>query len=355
MVVQICCSVDSHYFIKRLKKEYPEEKITGYFYDPNIHPYSEFMLRYQDVVRSCDKMGIKVHLGEYELDSWFSFVKGLENEPEKGARCQACFDFRMEKTALFAKQIGEKTITTTLLMSPKKSHEQLENSLEKICSDFGLDFVAPDYRKGGGTQEQFSLAKSDKLYHQNYCGCMFALKAQNKKSLEYELLNLADKRVLPNSAKDRINLYKNIIKCEEEGLKFKLLKDKFINYRLLRAVVKFNGVAVPSHFLFNSHFERSLTKFSIENQADELNVDKEQIKLITLAKFNQIANAKFSCTKELVKSPLSIKNELEIREKICKNDSFSPIVIVDEIYPAKVIMEVFSTIYLDVREILVRI
>lgn len=49
MLVHICCSVDSHYFIEELRKTYPDEKIIGYFYDPNIHPLSEYELRFLDV------------------------------------------------------------------------------------------------------------------------------------------------------------------------------------------------------------------------------------------------------------------------------------------------------------------
>ena len=58
LLVHICCSVDSHYFLQRMQEEHPEEKIVGYFYDPNIHPYSEYRLRYLDVEFSCKKLGI---------------------------------------------------------------------------------------------------------------------------------------------------------------------------------------------------------------------------------------------------------------------------------------------------------
>lgn len=69
MLVHICCSVDSHYFIEELRKTYPDEKIIGYFYDPNIHPLSEYELRFLDVKRSCDKLGIKLYKGEYEYEN----------------------------------------------------------------------------------------------------------------------------------------------------------------------------------------------------------------------------------------------------------------------------------------------
>ena len=65
MLVHICCSVDSHYFIQELKRIYPKEKLVAYFYDPNIHPYSEYELRFLDVKRSCDKLKIKLYKGGF--------------------------------------------------------------------------------------------------------------------------------------------------------------------------------------------------------------------------------------------------------------------------------------------------
>lgn len=110
MLVHICCSVDSHYFIEELRKEYPKEKIIGYFYDPNIHPLSEYELRFLDVKRSCDKLGIKLYKGEYEYEKWLKAVKGYEDEREKGARCEICFDLRMGSSVEFAAKIGEKSL-----------------------------------------------------------------------------------------------------------------------------------------------------------------------------------------------------------------------------------------------------
>ncbi|MSN95680.1 epoxyqueuosine reductase QueH [Campylobacter sp. FMV-PI01] len=353
MVVQICCSVDSHYFLRCLKKEFPNENIIGYFYDPNIHPYSEFLLRFEDVKRSAKSLNIEVFLGDYEIDEWFSYIKGLENEPERGKRCQKCFDFRVEKTALFAKKIGHNLITTTLLMSPKKSHDQLTKSLENISNKFDLKFIAPDYRKNGGSNEQFALAKKDNLYHQNYCGCMFAM--DFKESLKFELMSPINNQILPNSADDRIKFYKKVRKFEEKNIKFQILKDSFINYRLLQGLVKFDNKPVKSYFLFNSHLEKKLIKFKITDKKSKILDLKNQIRLFSFNEFNQILNYKFKNFDEFLNNPLSIKKELKLRDKICKKGSFSPIIIVDQIYKSQVEIKINSKIYLDIREILVRI
>ena len=78
--------MDSHFFLEKLKKDFPDEKLIGFFYDPNIHPYSEYKLRLLDVQRSCDKLGIELIEGEYDYTSWLEVIRGLEREKEKGKR-----------------------------------------------------------------------------------------------------------------------------------------------------------------------------------------------------------------------------------------------------------------------------
>ena len=131
MLIHICCSVDSHFFISELKKLYPNENLVGFFYDSNIHPQAEYELRFLDVKRSCDKIGVKLYKGKYEFEKWLCATKGYENEPEKGKRCEICFDERLGKSVEFAHKIGEKSLTTTLLTSPKKDLKQLERALQK--------------------------------------------------------------------------------------------------------------------------------------------------------------------------------------------------------------------------------
>lgn len=347
MVVQICCSVDFAYFFKRLRDEYPNDNIIGYFYNPNIHPYREFILRYKDTVRIAKKYGIEVILGKYDIDEWFCYVKGLENEPERGKRCQSCFDLRMDDTAKFAIDIGEKLITTTLLMSPKKTYSQLVHSLNEICIKYNLDFIAPDYRKDGGTQHQMSLAKDENLYHQKFCGCIYALKSMDKFSLEADLMSPINKQILPNSIEARDEFYDQILDNSE------IFKDKFINYRLLSARVKFDDKVVKSYFLFNSHFERNLVKFSIDQDDSFFYTDKECIRLLSFAKFCEISGRDFTSFDDFLENHLSVKDELEIRAKISGIGSFSPIIVVENLYKTEVKIEANTKIYSDIREILV--
>ncbi|OCR95047.1 epoxyqueuosine reductase QueH [Campylobacter fetus] len=346
MLVHICCSVDSHYFLTKLKKIYPNENIIGYFYDPNIHPYSEFLLRYQDVKRSCKKLGVKLICGDYDYESWLSGTKGLENEPEKGKRCEYCFDFRVGKSAQIAVELGCKKITTTLLMSPKKDFTQLENALKNAVIGTKLEPVAVDFRKNGGTSEQFELAKKDKLYHQNYCGCVFALEKQRARDDVFdELCEPLGGQVQFGSIKSRLKLYKKVRKYEKSGLEFELIREKILNYRLKFAKVCVDSVTLPSYFLFYSHFNRNLIKFKVNESLELLNTNKDDIKLISLAKFNELGGFFYKSVLELMANPPKLKCELKVRKLLCGKFSLSPIIVLDEINIGKFEVRATSIIY----------
>ncbi|HDX6288574.1 TPA: epoxyqueuosine reductase QueH, partial [Campylobacter fetus subsp. venerealis] len=342
------------YFLQELKKAYPSQNIIGYFYDPNIHPYSEFLLRYQDVKRSCKKLGVKLICGDYDYESWLKGTKGLENEPEKGKRCEYCFDFRVGKSAQIAVELGCKKITTTLLMSPKKDFTQLENALKNAVIGTNLEPIAVDFRKNGGTTKQFELAKNDKLYHQNYCGCIFGLSAQKRENeIIDELFEPLGGQVQFGSIKSRLKLYKKVRKYEKNGLEFELIREKILNYRLKFAKVCVDGVTLPSYFLFYSHFNRNLVKFKVNENSELLNTNKDDIKLISLAKFNELGGFFYKSVSELMANPPKLKRELKIRKWLCGNFSLSPIIVLDEINIGKFEVRANSVMYTQSIEKLV--
>ena len=355
MLVHICCSVDSHFFLQKLQLAYPHETLIGFFYDPNIHPFSEYSLRLLDVKRSCQKLGISLHVGEYDYEGWIEAVRGLEDEPEKGKRCLVCFDNRLEKTALKALELGEKKITTTLLTSPKKSIESLQKSLFEIAQKFDLEMVAPDFRKNGGTTEQFALAKKDQLYHQDYCGCLFALSVQREQQqrLKDELISPLSPQVLPSSIEERIALYEKVMAFEDEGIKFRLYRDKFLNYRLLRAWVKnAQQVVIPSYFLFYSHFKKEVTKGNLDDKGF---FSKEEVHFVTVETFNKIANTSYKSVAHILKNPPTIEQEIDFRIQFLATKLLNlfPLVIVDSIKMGQYEIYALSKTYHDIRENLV--
>ncbi|KAA6225179.1 diacylglucosamine hydrolase like protein [Campylobacter sp. LR291e] len=357
MLVHICCSVDSHFFISELKKAYPNENLIGFFYDPNIHPYSEYELRFLDVKRSCDKLNIKLYKGEYDYELWLNLVKGLENEPEKGKRCNVCFDIRIQKSAQFAKKIGEKKLTTTLLTSPKKDFTQLENVLKKECKPYNIEVIAPDFRKNGGTQRQFALAKKERLYHQNYCGCLYALSKQKEnKNFIAEFISPINKQILPASIEEKKNFYKKLNNLEKKGVNFELVREKFLNYRLLFGLVKFNKKPVKTHILFYSHFKNSYTKFALNDDIKGIYRSlKDELVLLDFNFLNALCKNKFKDFNDFLKRSLSIKQEILLRKKLFDDYNLSGVIIFEELKKGSYEFICRNEIYFDTREKIIKI
>ena len=354
MLVHICCSVDSHYFLQRMQDEHPEEKIVGYFYDPNIHPYSEYRLRYLDVEFSCKKLGIELLEGPYDLEAWMKSVKGLENEPEKGDRCTVCFDKRLETTVNKAVELGHSSFSTTLLISPKKSQDKLEKIGTQLEEKTGLKWVFKDYRSGNGTQIQGEQVKENSLYRQNYCGCLYGLTQQrdHQDKLMDEMFDPIGQQILPESIQQRLELYKQRNDFEHEEVEYKIIKQRILNYRLLSGTVKVKKVVQASYILCYSTLQNGKMNGRIEYSQNGINyLNRNEVKVLDLKTFNALANASYKSVHELIYSPLSFNDELIVRNKITNNPfDLSTIVVLDEIQDEKYEIVLNAKIYEDVEE-----
>ncbi len=340
MLVHICCSVDSHFFIEKLQQEFPDEKLIGFFYDPNIHPYSEYRLRLLDVERSCQKLGIELIEGEYDFETWLDAVRGLESEPEKGARCEVCFDRRFEVSAHKALELGEQTMTTTLLVSPKKSQEQLIRSGEAFEASHGVKFVAFDYRKNNGTADQGRVSREQQLYRQDYCGCLFGLSMQREQQhrLMDEMFSPLNRQILPASIEERLELYTRRNELEDQAIPYRIIKERFLNYRLIRSSVKVGTEIVPSYPLFYSTINRTSTEGKIDFDIDgQFFLNREEVRFITLDTFNTLTSSSYKNTKELMFNAPSVETEIALRTQLTGSPfNTSAIIVVDEIPTAKI-------------------
>ncbi|AXH16187.1 diacylglucosamine hydrolase like protein [Malaciobacter mytili LMG 24559] len=354
MLVHICCSVDSHYFLEKIQEDYPNEELVGYFYDPNIHPYSEYRLRYLDVEHSCKKLGIKLIEGPYNLEEWLKKVKGMEHLPEKGDRCTVCYDDRLENSVQKALELGHNKFTTTLLISPKKSQEKLEKIGNELQEKTAVEFVFKDYRAGNGTQLQGEVVKKFSLYRQNYCGCLFGLTAQreSQKKVMDEMFNPISNQILPESIEQRLELYQKRNKFEEENKPYKIIKQRFLNYRLFNGKVAINKQTIPSYFLCYSTINRTNTNGRIEYCKDGINyLNRDEVKLLDLDTFNTLANSDYANVKELMYNPLKFEEELEVRNKIVNNAyDLSAVIIVDTIIDGKYEIQLDAQTYEDIKE-----
>ncbi len=304
-------------------------------------------------------LNIKLIEGEYDINSWLDAVRGLEDEPEKGRRCSVCFDKRFEVTIKKAYELKERSFTSTLLMSPKKSLKQLKKSGDELGERYNIKFIVPDYRKSSGTQEQNILAKRDKLYRQDYCGCIYGLTKQREeqKKLADELFSPISNQIQPSSIDEKVALYKKRLEYEDRGIDYKIVKNRFLNWRLKFGYLKVKKRVVPSHILPYSTLKRDYTRGKIEYSIDNIYyMNRDEVKFISLDFYNNLAKRNYSTIEELIFNPPSFNQELIIRQKIIKNNyDLSLILIVKEIPTNSIEIICKSYIYEDVREELIEV
>ena len=151
-----------------------------YFYNPNIHPKKEYEIRKNENIRFAKKHKIEFIDADYDTDNWFKQTEGMENEPERGIRCTKCFDIRFIKTAKYAKENGFKTISSTLGLSRWKNMDQINDCGTKATALFkDIIYWTYNWRKKGGAERMYQIAKKENFYKQEYCGCIYSLRDTN--------------------------------------------------------------------------------------------------------------------------------------------------------------------------------
>lgn len=148
--------------------------MTGYFYNPNIHPEEEYELRLMEMKKLAEKLGVELFWGEYDADRWFTLTEGLEKESEGGPRCQICFRMRLERAARFARENEFDNFTTTLTISPHKNAVVINRIGGEIEVQSGVNFLRTDFKKRNGFKKTVELSKKYWLYRQDYCGCLYS-------------------------------------------------------------------------------------------------------------------------------------------------------------------------------------
>ena len=174
IILHACCAVCATYPIDLLKKEGYIPIV--YFDNPNIYPFEEYEIRRAELVNYCKKYDIEYCQNKYENEVWDDFVKGLENEPEKGLRCDKCFQLRLEQTANKAIELGIKKFTTSIVISPHKNFSKIAEIASNIAIENNLDYLKIDFKKNDGFLKTNRISRELNLYRQNYCGCKFSLR-----------------------------------------------------------------------------------------------------------------------------------------------------------------------------------
>lgn len=172
LLLHSCCGPCSTSVLERLLDDYD---ITVFFYNPNITDPEEYEKRKASQINFLNSYGKSIDFmeGDYDVESFYKGVKGLENEPEGGRRCIKCFRLRLKETAKMAKMLGIKNFSTTLSVSPHKSYQDIK-AIGTEYEEKDLNFLKEDFKKKDGFSRSIQLSKEYGLYRQSYCGCKFS-------------------------------------------------------------------------------------------------------------------------------------------------------------------------------------
>ena len=173
-----CCAPCSSYCLEYLSQYF---QITVFYYNPNIFPSEEYEDRVNEqdrLIRELNEGGvlhpIRLVKGTYRPEEFYEAVKGLEKEPEGGARCTECFKLRLYESARLAKEGSFDYFTTTLTISPLKDAERLNQIGEEAGERLGVRFLNSDFKKKNGYKRSIEMSKEHDLYRQDYCGCVYS-------------------------------------------------------------------------------------------------------------------------------------------------------------------------------------
>lgn len=179
LLLHSCCAPCAGEIMEALY--YSGISYTIFFYNPNIHPLKEYVLRKDENKRFADKFNIEFVDADYDRDEWFKRAKGMEQEPERGIRCSMCFSMRFERTALYAFEHGFNLISSTLGISRWKNLEQINTCGLKAAAKYsGMKYWDYNWRKKGGSERMIEISKRENFYQQEYCGCVYSLRDTNR-------------------------------------------------------------------------------------------------------------------------------------------------------------------------------
>ncbi|MFC1613070.1 epoxyqueuosine reductase QueH [Patescibacteria group bacterium] len=179
ILLHCCCAPCAAYVSELLGLTYD---VSLFFYNPNIHPESEYQLRLKEIEHFAHFKEMNLIIGDYNVSEWLQDIKGYENEPECGKRCNICYYERFKKTAKVARRKKFDVWGTTLSISPHKDAEAINKIGRELKNKYKIDFLEADFKKNDGFKRSLELSNQYNFYRQNYCGCLFSQLPQINKS-----------------------------------------------------------------------------------------------------------------------------------------------------------------------------
>ena len=169
LLLHMCCGPCSCYPVKVLREQGIEP--TGYFFNPNIHPYKEWDMRLKAAEEFAARSEMKIITDKHYMLRDF-LRRALAAEQVENGRCRMCYTWRLEETARYAAENGFDAFTSTLIYCFYQQHERMKETAVHFAKVYGVKFHYEDFRPGW--QEGIDMSVEMGLYRQPYCGCIFS-------------------------------------------------------------------------------------------------------------------------------------------------------------------------------------
>ena len=181
VLLHSCCGPCSSYCLEYLSQYF---SVTVFYFNPNISPVEEYRLRAAEQERFIREFPAEHPVsfleGEYDHGRFLAMAKGLEDVPERGVRCHRCYRMRLLETARVAREREFSYFTTTLSISPQKDSQVLNAIGEAVAEETGVDYLYSDFKKKNGYLRSTELSREYGMYRQDFCGCEFSRRMQEK-------------------------------------------------------------------------------------------------------------------------------------------------------------------------------
>ncbi|MEN2995209.1 MAG: epoxyqueuosine reductase QueH [Thermodesulfovibrio sp.] len=179
ILLHTCCSNCAIYPYERFKDK--GFHVILFWYNPNIHPYTEYKLRFESLEKLKNLWNLDV-LYEADYGEFYKFLRLVSGKEKE--RCEICYRVRLERTAEKAKEIGINNFSTTLLVSPYQKFDKIINIGMQIGKKYGINFIPEDLREG--FRKAMKTAQELQLYRQKYCGCIYSEAERYLRKINYE-------------------------------------------------------------------------------------------------------------------------------------------------------------------------
>lgn len=181
LLLHTCCAPCSSATILLLKDYFD---ITIFYSNDNIYPYDEFKHRLDEQIRFAKNYNINVLYDEYCNADYNNAILGNENLGERSKRCYLCYNLRLKKTVIKAKEMNFDYFTTSLSISPYKVSSWINEIGYALENEYVVKFLYSDFKKEEGYKKSIKLSKEYDLYRQDYCGCIYSKKERDEEKCQ---------------------------------------------------------------------------------------------------------------------------------------------------------------------------